>query len=185
LVAFAASSEVHKKEAVVMLLTWSSLLSLLLLIASIAILLATALHDIVARTVPNWMAATLAILGVASQLLHGHPLAGLVSGFVVFLLAAFCWRRGWLGGGDVKLLAAAALVVPPGDVVNFVAAVALAGAALALAYLGAGRVTAAPSADRPSHLVARAVRVERWRMRRGGPLPYALAIAAGFLFTTL
>jgi prepilin peptidase CpaA len=168
-----------------MLSTWSSLLSSSLVLASIAILLAAALHDIVARTVPNWMAATLALLGLASQILHGHPIAGPAAGLAVFLLAAFCWRRGWMGGGDVKLLGAAAIVVPPGDVANFVAAVTLTGALLALVYLGARRITPAPDAQRPARLVARALRAERWRIRRGGPLPYACAIATGFLFITL
>ncbi len=167
------------------MLVWSSLLSTGLVLASIVILLAAALHDIIARTVPNWMAATLALLGFALQILHGHPIMGLAAGLAVFLLAAFCWRRGWMGGGDVKLLGAAAMVVPPGDVANFIAAVALTGAALALVYLGARRVTAAPSAQRPTRLAARACRVERWRIRRGGPLPYACAIAAGFLFIIL
>jgi len=168
-----------------MLLGWSSLLSSGLVLASIAILLAAALHDIVARTVPNWMAATLAALGLVLQVLHGHPLTGLAAGLAVFMVAAFCWRRGWLGGGDVKLLGAAAIAVPPGDVVNFIVAVTLTGAALALAYLAAGRITAAPKAQRPARLAARAVRVERWRIRRGGPLPFACAIAAGFLFIIL
>jgi prepilin peptidase CpaA len=34
-------------------------------------------------------------------------------------------------------------------------------------------------------LLARALRVEQWRIRRGGPLPYACAIAAGGLFILL
>lgn len=168
-----------------MLMTWSSLLSLGLLLASIAILLAAAIHDIIARTVPNWMAASLALLGVASQLLHWRPLAGLLPALIVFVLAAFCWRRGWLGGGDVKLLSAAALVVPPGEVAAYIAAVAITGAGLALIYLAARYIVAAPEPHRPNRLLARAMRVERWRIRRSGPLPYALAIAGGFLLITL
>ena len=167
-----------------MLLAWSSLLSSVLLIASVVILLAAALHDIIARTVPNWMAAGLALLGLISQLLHGHPLPGLLAAVVVFALSAFCWRRGWLGGGDVKLLGATALVVPPGQVVTFIFAVSLAGAALALIYLAARTMIAVPG-PRPTRLLARAIRVECWRIRRSGPLPYALAIASGFLFISL
>jgi prepilin peptidase CpaA len=167
------------------LLASSSPLSFSLALAGIAILLAASLHDLVARTIPNWMAATLALLGVASQLLYWRPLAGLLPALLVFLLAAFCWRRGWLGGGDVKLLGATALVVPPGHVANFIVAVALIGAGLALVYLAARYFTTAPDPHRPARLLARAIRVERWRIRRSGPLPYALAIAGGFLFITL
>jgi hypothetical protein len=35
---------------------------------------------------------------------------------------------------------------------------------------------------RPRSLLARIVRVERRRLSRGGPLPYASAIAAGTIF---
>ena len=73
----------------------------------------------------------------------------------------------------------------PGRVVMFVAAVALSGAVLGVIYLGARRVVAAPSARRPQHFIARALRAEQWRIHRAGPLPYALAIAAGFLFIAL
>jgi prepilin peptidase CpaA len=155
------------------------------LLASAAILVAAALHDIATRTVPNWMAGMLALLGLASQVLHFPAFEGLLASVVVFVLSAFCWRRGWMGGGDVKLLAAASLVVPPHHVIQFITVVALIGALLACIYLAARRVVAAPGAYRPSHLIARAIRVERWRIRRSGPLPYALAIAAGFLFIAL
>ncbi len=33
----------------------------------------------------------------------------LLAAGAVFVLSALCWRRGWMGGGDVKLLGAAAL----------------------------------------------------------------------------
>jgi hypothetical protein len=107
---------------VVITLAWSSFPTLALLLGSIAILLAAALHDIAARTVPNWMAGLLALLGVASQLLHFPQYSGFLVSLIVFLAAAICWRRGWMGGGDVKLLAAASLVLPPGNVVMFVTA---------------------------------------------------------------
>ncbi len=109
----------------------------------------------------------------------------MVAGLVVFVLAAICWRRGWMGGGDVKLLAAAAIAVPPSLVLSFITAVALCGGVLALLYLVAGRMVAPPPASRPRSLLARALRVEQWRIRRGGPLPYACAIAAGGLFILL
>ncbi|MEJ0016001.1 MAG: A24 family peptidase [Acetobacteraceae bacterium] len=168
-----------------MLALWLPLLSCILLLAGAAILLAAAVHDVIARTVPNWMAATLAVIGLASQILHGRPLVSVACALVVFLAAALCWRAGWLGGGDVKLLGAATLLVPPGDVVGFIAAVALIGAGLALIYLAGSRIVTAPGPHRPERLLARAARIERWRMRRGCPLPYACAIAAGFMFVTL
>jgi prepilin peptidase CpaA len=143
------------------------------------------LHDLVARTIPNWLAGALAVLGFVLRALTGSLLGGVVAGLVVFVLAAICWRRGWMGGGDVKLLAAAAIAVPPSLVLSFITAVALCGGVLALLYLVAGRMVAPPPATRPRSLLARALRVEQWRIRRGGPLPYACAIAAGGLFILL
>jgi prepilin peptidase CpaA len=163
----------------------SSLLAPGLLAASAAILLAAAVHDVIARTVPNWMAAALAPIGLSLQVLQGHPLTALLVASIVFLVLAFCWRFGWIGGGDVKLLGATALVVPPAQIAAFIIAVALAGAGLALCYLAGRRIVSAPGTPRPARLLARAIRVERWRLRRGGPLPYACAIAAGFLFITV
>jgi prepilin peptidase CpaA len=171
---------------------WPSLLTSVPTLISAAILLAASLHDITARTVPNWMAIALLLLGLAQRGLAGSLPSGLLAGFIIFAIAAFCWRRGWLGGGDVKLLAAASLVVPPVNVPGFICAVALAGGILATMYIAARRVitaTAAPAAL-PGHsadrgIFRRALRAERWRIRRGGPLPYACAIAAGFLIVVL
>jgi hypothetical protein len=39
-----------------------------------------------------------------------------------------------------------------------------------------------PMSPRPRRLLARILRVEHWRLLRGGSLPYASAIAAGTLF---
>jgi prepilin peptidase CpaA len=171
---------------------WPSLLTTALTLIGAAVLLVASLHDIIARTVPNWTAVTLALLGLAQRAVAGGIAGGLLAGFVVFALAAFCWRRGWLGGGDVKLLGAASLIVSPGHVPAFICAVALAGGVLALVYVIASRIVAARAPQSPVHarfptmgMFRRAIRIERWRIRRGGPLPYACAIAAGFVVVVL
>jgi prepilin peptidase CpaA len=148
-------------------------------------LLIAAVHDVIARTAPNWAASVLVLAGLALRAVHGQLVTGLCVGAVVFVVAAFCWRRGWMGGGDVKLLAAAAILVPPAQSFTFITVVAVAGGLLAVIYIAARRIVPAPSAVRPRHLLARALRAERWRIRRGGPLPYACAIAAGGLFVLL
>ncbi|HUB10737.1 MAG TPA: A24 family peptidase [Acetobacteraceae bacterium] len=168
-----------------MSMTWPSLLTSGLVFAGAGLLLSAALHDFAARTVPNGLTAVLAFVGIALRALAGSLLPGLLVGVIVFVLAAVCWRRGWMGGGDVKLLAATALVVPPALALSFVTAVALCGGVLSLGYLLAPRFVAPPGTERPHSLLARAVRAERWRIRRGGPLPYACAIAAGGLIILL
>ncbi|HLB96548.1 MAG TPA: A24 family peptidase [Acetobacteraceae bacterium] len=166
--------------------------------AVLLILCLAAAHDVLARTVPNWMPMTLATLGVIQSALAERLIVSLLVGTTVFILTGLCWKRGWLGGGDVKLLGAAAIAVPPVAVPPFVAAVALAGGVLGLVYLACGKLIPAmaprrptdhPPVDRPINrpagLLSRAWRLERRRLSRGGPLPYAVAIAAGGLFIFL
>jgi prepilin peptidase CpaA len=151
-------------------------------VATTTLLLAGA-HDLAFRTVPNWMPMVLLLPGILLRLMSGTLILGLLAGLLIFLAGVFCWRRGWLGGGDVKLLAATAVLVPPSLVVNLLLDVALAGGVLAMIYLAMARLVALPSGTpRPSGMLQRIRRVELFRVRRGGPLPYASAIAAGTLF---
>jgi len=151
---------------------------------------------------------TLAALGIIQSAFDQRLIVSLLVGTMVFILTGLCWKRGWLGGGDVKLLGAAAIVVPPAAVAPFITAVALAGGVLALVYLACGRLIPisilrrtigqtpvgqtpvgqtpiGQSITRPAGLLSRAWRLERRRLSRGGPLPYAVAIAAGGLFIFL
>jgi prepilin peptidase CpaA len=168
-----------------MLNSWISLLPSAILLICALLLLSSGLHDLIARTIPNAIPVVIAILGAVTRLLQNEIVGALIAGFLISVAAVFCWHRGWLGGGDVKLLVAAALALPPVSVLPFIAAVAIAGGLLALIYLAARPLTSSHPASRPAGLFARALRVERWRIGRGGPLPYACAIAAGFVFAIL
>lgn len=153
------------------MLSWAILTAVALLVA------ASAAHDVIARTVPNGWCAAIACASLGVRLVDHTLTAGLFAGATVFILAAICWRMGWFGGGDVKLLGACALAVPPHLVPALVIDTSLAGALLALVYLAARNRLPRPRSPRPASLLARAWRAERWRLRRGGPLPYAVAIA--------
>ncbi len=156
----------------------------ILLLLGTAVLLFGALHDIAFRTIPNWVPLALTALGGTLRLLDHRLPSSLACGLIVFVLAALCWTRGWLGGGDVKLLGAAAILVPPFRVPGFIAAVALAGGALAMIYLVLARLLRRPgpghrgSAGRDRPLPYRILAAECHRIRRHGPLPYAAAISA-------
>ncbi len=158
--------------------------------ACLTVLLGVALHDVAFRTIPNWMPATLLLLGGGVRALEGGMARGLLACALTLLGAGLCWRRGWLGGGDAKLLAACALLVPPGLVLPMLLDTALAGGALALLYLSLGRVLTPPRAGRPSSgrpagLLRRVARAERHRICRRAALPYGSAIAAGAVLTLL
>lgn len=150
-----------------------------------ALLIVAALHDMAFRTVPNYMAATLAIVGLSFRALSGQLLFAIIASSIVFAGGAWLWRRGWMGGGDVKLVGAAALAMAPTQIPSMLMATSLAGGVLALPYLitrGRPSMAHAPTGRRPNTLIGRILRVERRRLRQGGPLPYAVAIAAGAIF---
>jgi prepilin peptidase CpaA len=150
-----------------------------------SLLIIAALHDVAARTIPNWTSLLLALTGALLRWMDGQLLFGLALGLVVFVAAAFCWRRGWMGGGDVKLLGAVAIFVPPSHVPDTLIDITLAGGIVGLLYLFGRMVVrrvATRPLPRPRGFLARILRAEHWRLLRGGPLPYASAIAAGTIF---
>jgi prepilin peptidase CpaA len=170
--------------------SWPSMIAMVMTLASAAMLLLAAGHDFVSRTVPNWFSVAIALFGIVASIAAHRLLISLGCGAVIFVVAAFCWRYGLMGGADVKLLGAIAIVLQPSTVAMFTVAMSLAGAAHAIAYILARRVVTRPpplAVDRPRDrsLPARALRAERWRISRGGPLPYACAIAFGFFFVVL
>lgn len=148
-----------------------------------ALLLAAGAEDIATRLVSNRLSLALALCGVGLRWREGALWIGLLAALAVFLAGALCWRRGWLGGGDVKLLGAAALFVAPARIPALLLATSLAGGALALLYLALAALPPPAPARGKAPLPARLLRIERRRIRRHGPLPYASAIAAGAVFT--
>ena len=157
----------------------------LLLSSGLALFAVACLQDLAMRLVMNRIPLAIGVAGLALRALDGTVLPGLLAAGIVFFVAASCWQRGWLGGADVKLFGAGALLVPPHLAAAFVLVSCLAGGVLALLYAGLGLIAPAPSALRPLTRARRYLRVELRRLRRRGPLPYATAIAAGAAFILL
>jgi prepilin peptidase CpaA len=159
----------------------------LALLAAALVMLGAAGHDLVARTIPDALVGAAALIGLLLRVGAGDLGWALTAAALVFAAAALAWRFGALGGGDVKLLGAAALLVPPAAVPALVLAVALAGGVVAAIYLVLRPLLRLsglrPAATPGLSLPARALRAEAWRIRRGASLPYAVAIAAGTLGT--
>jgi len=169
-------------------MTYPSLLHSILLSAAATALLFAAAHDVAVRTVPNRVSLIVAVAGLGLQMLDRQLVPALFGCLLVFAGTWQCWRRGWIGGGDVKLLSACALLVPPVLVPELLLSTAIAGGVLALSYLALARLlpawlsrgNAAPRSDR---LIRRIWRAELRRIRRRLSLPYACAISAGVLLT--
>lgn len=138
------------------------------------------LYDITTFTIPNWISGALALLfipaAIASQLTlvdfglsAGVGLAALVAAIVMFAL-------NWIGGGDAKLFAAAALWIGWPTAIHFMVVTGLAGGVLAVSLM----------AMRSAWLRRYAAAGPGWLNRLatpGGSAPYGVAIAAGALIT--
>ncbi len=160
---------------------------LCLLAVAGVLLIYAALHDIAVRTVPDWLSVAMLLLGIALRLLDHTLLFALVIAAITFGVLFVIWLCGFMGGGDLKLWTATVFIVPPviQPEINFFLFITTFGGALALVYLGLGRLIRRPAASRAGGLLRRALRVEAWRISHRGPLPYACAIAMGAFATLL
>lgn len=155
-------------------------------VAAVLLLLAST-HDVATRTIPDFVPLGLLAVGIIGRLVDHDIIAALIASISLFFLSALCWRFGWLGGGDAKLLTACAWLTPPLLVPRLVFLTAIAGGILACLYLALGRLAPIfrkPRANtRPRSLLGRIARVERWRIGHRASLPYGCAIAAATLLT--
>lgn len=134
-----------------------------------------AMSDVRELRVPNCLCAVIVLLfaGYAASALDPLQIGLAVGvGFATLALGFILFSRGWLGGGDAKLLAAAALWAGPAHAVDLFAVTAVAGGALALA------LQSPFTAPLTAGLQARWQRVAP---AQRSPMPYAVAIAAGAL----
>ncbi len=148
-----------------------------------ALMAVAAFEDFRRLVIPN--ALTLALCALWPLHLAAAPsLAGafgsLGCALAVFVVGAFLFSRGYLGGGDVKLLSAAALWAGPAGTPPLLLLTGLLGGALGLLLL----------MPLGAHLIAMA-RLRLGRMpapTEGGmatPIPYGIAIAAAAVIVTL
>lgn len=150
---------------------------ILLMIFPLAMAYAAA-TDLLTLTIPNKIT-----LAVAGAFFVVAPFAGLTwsaffthlaVGAAVLVVAIAMFSFNLLGGGDAKLLAAAALWMGSEQFLPYVTLVALCGGALAIAILMYRRITP------PAFLAARS-----WAMRLHDAktgIPYGLALAAAALW---
>ena len=135
------------------------------------ILLAAAIEDLWRLQIEDWLSAgvalgaflAVAIDGPETRLWQNLLLFALVLGFGTLLFA-----RGWMGGGDVKLLAACALWFDLALGWKMLVAVAIAGGLESLLIM---LLRLLPWTDRQFRRIT-------W-LRKDQPLPYGVAIGAG------
>jgi len=141
--------------------------------------------DLRHRRIPNEISLTIVALwlGAVALGVSGPKLAAIGTGMSLLVLGILAWRCGWLGGGDVKLIAALGLWAGPSHVDALLFGTALTGGILAVATWFAGRLSEWPPAGLALAMVDRllpstqfAPNVTSWRSQG---LPYGIAVAAG------
>lgn len=146
------------------------------LLAFALLLIAAAGSDLATMKIPNWVSLALAGSFPVAALLAGLPLVTigwhLLFGLGILALTFLLFQLNVFGGGDAKLIAAAAVWTGFAAFGQFAFWTALAGGALALALLAA-RWRFKPSDARPAY-------VNRLLKVRGGA-PYGVAIMTGGL----
>lgn len=151
---------------------------------AILLLLYVATIDIATRSIRNEICLVLALLGIAGQFASPMQVAeSLVAATILLLLLLVIYQRGWIGGGDVKLLVALAIGLPLMGVIELLTITALAGGVLALMHLIMRLLPYPRLAPAGSSFVRRVYAIERWRNLRHAPLPYGVAIACGGIWT--
>ncbi len=151
--------------------------TLLMLIFPVLVVVA-ALRDATSYTIPNWISLALVAAFPLAALAVGTPwpligvdlgigVAALVLGIIMFAL-------GWIGGGDAKLFAAAALWLGLPAAPTYLAVVGVAGGALAVGLLALRSAYVQPFMPTAPAWFARLV-------KPGENVPYGVAIAIGAL----
>ena len=98
----------------------------------ILLLLYVAATDVTTRLIRNEVCLALALLGILSQIASPMQVVqSVIAAAILLLLLLLVFTRGWMGGGDVKLLVALAVGLPLTGVVQLLTVTALAGGVLA------------------------------------------------------
>jgi prepilin peptidase CpaA len=152
------------------------MLEMLPLAVFAALLVFAAGSDIATMTIPNWVSIVLAAAFPVVAIAFGMPLPTiglhLAFGVAVLAICFLLFQFGVMGGGDAKLIAAAAVWTGFAAFAPFALGTVLAGGVMALVLL-ITRSRIKPAEARPAF-------VNRLLKPRGG-VPYGVAIMAGGL----
>lgn len=153
------------------------LLFFLLLGTFPALVIVGALRDITTMTIPNWVSLALIGLFFPAALMAGMPLASFGMnvgvGIAALLIGMVMFALRWVGGGDAKMMAAAALWLGVEGIAPFLLWTGIAGGLFAVALLQARQWGQ-----------AYAMRAPAWvgrLLEPKGDIPYGVAICAGAL----
>lgn len=159
-----------------------------ILFLGIALFVTAAYGDVKTLRIPNSLVIAVAVLGLARLIVIGDLSFAFYTvgvSLLVFIVTFLLFWRGFVGGGDAKLLTAAALLIGYHDLLNFLVLMSLCGALVSLAVLA---TRYRPLSIRGA-LVSVAVLVDgssgQSQPKLQLAVPYGAAIAAGAIVTLL
>jgi len=157
-----------------MLMIIESLAPALFVVVFLGLVLVAAVSDIQSMTIPNWVSIALAVVfpvaALTAQMSWAEIGLHAATGVVVFLAGFALFAMGVLGGGDVKVIAAASVWTGTAALAPFAFWTTAAGGVLALVMLLA-RKAAKAEETHPAYL--------RRLLDPAKGIPYAVAIAVG------
>jgi prepilin peptidase CpaA len=143
-----------------------------------AALAMAAAMDLFTMTIPNRISLALIVTFAIAAPLSGLGLAAigshLAAGLLMLVIGFFMFARGWLGGGDAKLLAAASLWIGLDWLLPYLLYVTVAGGLLVIGLLLYRALSL------PGFLYQQGWAVRLHQKTCG--IPYGIALAAGGLF---
>ena len=149
--------------------------------------LLAAASDVRTRRIPDALVIALLVCGLVVNALAGwqHAALDVAIAFAVLVLGTFAFSLKLIGGGDVKLLAAAAGTLGYPWATTFILYTLLCGGLIAVAYSAMrGRLHSTISNVKTIALPIFAG-VRPARLENGTAMPYALAIFAGACLTAI
>lgn len=143
-----------------------------------AALAIAAASDLASRRIPNALVLTAGLAGLAVSAGAQQLVSGLTASIICLCVTVPGWRRGFLGGGDVKLAAAAATWVGLDHLPVFALTTALLGGLLSVLVLvmSSSSTKRLVRANATASLATGTVTIAR---SASTSIPYGVAIAAG------
>ncbi len=137
-----------------------------------------AVMDLFTMTIPNRVSLALVAGFFGAAILGGMPMIDILKhlgvGLAVLAVAILMFSQGWVGGGDAKLLAAAALWFGVDQIVDYIFMVAMFGGLLSLFFMTFRSVI-------PPVMIVGREWAERLHDKKSG-IPYGIALAAAGLW---
>jgi len=166
---------------------WSAMIAATIAVA-LACLLLAAVFDVARRIIPNELVLAVTVLGITLRILTNPGALWMSVGIAALTIALLgvLAVRSMFGWGDVKMIAAVTLLVPPTGAFALILAIAIAGGLLACAYLLAGRTLrqSLPAAGPSRQGLAGLFDAECTRIRTSRSLPYGVAVFGGVAYQT-